>query len=184
ARASAEPERRDAPLATDGELLGGDAEKARERRDGELADRLAPRRLLRKPRDSAVHGGRRITRPARHRVEVLHTHADVDEKPAVAEAHGQPLVGVPFGVEARRREDRPRILLPRGLVGALLRGPQEPADALRLPARLDQRAFCFVEDTAVEARVTTLGAAFRIAEVDDVIADHRNASARAARACA
>src|SRR5438132_1483933 len=182
AAATAEPERRDVPVTTDGDIFGRDAEKAREARDGEPTDRVTPRRELRKRPHGAAHGGGGITRRARHRMHVLSTHDHVDAKPALADAHGESRVGLAPDVEARWREHGTRVLLPRRLVGAFLRGPQEPADALGLRGGVDQHALRLVEDTAVEARMTTLGAALRITEVDDVISDHRNGSARAARA--
>src|SRR5437870_6302696 len=178
ARATAEPERRNAPGATDGEALGRDAEHVRERRDGEPTRRIASCRTLRELRDSRAGAGGITLRP-RHRMHVVRTRDQIDLKPALTDGHADPRVTLEPDDEARWGEHGMRVLLPRSLVGALLRSPEDPARPLGLRARPDQRPFRLVEDAAVEARVTSLGAALRVAEVDDVIADHRSASERA-----
>src|SRR5262249_57189145 len=87
---AADPERGDPPVAMDGEILALHGETARERRDGEPPDRIAPHRELRKPRDGLRDGGRPIPRRPRDRMHVICARDQVDAKPAGAHRDAGP----------------------------------------------------------------------------------------------
>jgi hypothetical protein len=105
-------------------------------------------------------------------VDVLRAHDHVHSKPPVTDLYARACIAFEADDEARGREHGPPVLLPRGLERTLLRRPEDPAQALPLRACLDQPALALVKDAGVEARVTAFSAVLRIAEVDDVIADH------------
>jgi len=81
--ATAEPERREASLATDGQVGGRDSETSREPRDGESADRDARGGIVaggRKRGDGRAERPGRIADTTRHRVHVLGIRAHVIRK--------------------------------------------------------------------------------------------------------
>jgi hypothetical protein len=125
---------------------------------------------------------------SRHGVDALAIEADLQVEAAVpvndaahdhADSRGRQRREIDR--ELARREDRPGRPPLSGLVGALLRGPQGPVEAVPRRAGLEREAFRGREHAVGPPRVQDFEPRFRVVEVDDVVADAHAAAPRSAR---
>jgi hypothetical protein len=167
---------RDPLLGDDPDAARMDAEPGREGGDREPADGDAGPSSLAggrcQQRDPGDHGAGGGVLRAGDRVNRSRTLADADRESAPAARDGS-APALQADQRPGRREEGVGVQAARRLEGALLGGPEPPAQGLGLPAAGDRGAFGGGEDPLVEARVARLRPQLRIPQVDDVVADDR-----------